>query len=91
MRTHKLGKAAGCKFAVVTDGPWDMARFLHMQCLLSGVMFPKWARKWINIRKAFSNFYGFPRSKLTIMLENMGLTFEGQQHSGTSSLIVTCY
>ncbi len=59
-----------------------MARFLHLQCLMSKVPFPRWARKWINIRKSFSNFYGFRRSKLSVMLENMGLSFEGQQHSG---------
>lgn len=70
------------KFAVVTDGPWDMARFLHMQCCLSNVPFPRWARKWINIRKSFSNFYGFRRSKLNVMLENMGMVFEGHPHSG---------
>lgn len=55
---------------------------MHKQCRISGIPFPRWARKWINIRKAFSNFYGFRRAKLTTMLESMGMTFEGHQHSG---------
>ena len=59
-----------------------MARFLHIQCLISGLPFPNWARKWINIRKAFSNFYGFPRRKLSMMLDTVGMVFEGNQHSG---------
>ena len=59
-----------------------MARFMHKQCRISGIPFPRWARKWVNVRKAFSNFYGFRRAKLTSMLENMGMAFEGHQHSG---------
>ena len=59
-----------------------MARFLHQQCIISQVPYPRWARKWINIRKSFSNFYGFRRSKLATMLENLGMSFQGQQHSG---------
>ena len=55
-----------------------------MQCLISALPFPKWARKWVNIRKAFSNFYGFPRLKLSMMLDSVGMVFEGNEHSGSS-------
>ena len=55
---------------------------MHLQCSTSNIPFPRWAKKWINIRKSYSNYYGFKRVKLSVMLENLGMQFEGQQHSG---------
>jgi inhibitor of KinA sporulation pathway (predicted exonuclease) len=78
--------------------PWDCAKFLRMQCYYNDIEYPRWARKWINIRKEFSNFYstrpcGKIRSYLYVfiirccsgiikMLAHVGLTFEGRHHSG---------
>lgn len=59
-----------------------MSRFMHIQCQLSQVPFPRWAQKWVNLRKWSCNFYKFKRAKLNTMLENLGLTFVGHQHSG---------
>ncbi|KAL5021002.1 hypothetical protein ScPMuIL_000157 [Solemya velum] len=70
------------KFAIITDGPWDVSRFLYPQCCLTQVGFPKWARKWVNIRKSYSNFYHCRPRKLEEMLENLGMQFEGHLHSG---------
>ncbi|PNF42020.1 3'-5' exoribonuclease 1 [Cryptotermes secundus] len=77
---HKLGSKH--KFTVVTDGPWDMGRFLYGQCKISGLPYPKFAKKWINIRKAFSNFYKCRRFSLKMMLEHLELDFEGRPHCG---------
>ena len=41
----------------VTDGPFDVGRFLRLSCEQHGLEVPDWARKWINVRKAFANFY----------------------------------
>ena len=62
--------------------PWDMSRFMKLQCDVSGLAFPRWARQWVNIRKSFSNMYKCRRTNLASMLENLGMTFEGRQHSG---------
>lgn len=62
--------------------PWDMARFLRGQCEISEIPYPKWAKRWINVRKSFSNFYDLTKVKLTTMLEHLGLVFEGHHHSG---------
>lgn len=62
--------------------PWDMCRFMYLQCMTSSIGFPKWARKWINIRKAFCNRYRTKKASVLTMLEGFGLAFEGQQHSG---------
>lgn len=69
-------------FAVVTDGPWDMGRFLFYQCKISKVTYPNWAKTWINIKKPFCNFYNTERMNLQKMLSELGLSFIGQPHSG---------
>lgn len=60
-----------------------MSRFLFKQCEISDIAFPKWARKWINIRKVHANYYavGKPK-KIMLMLDDLGLEFEGSLHSG---------
>ncbi|KAM9845855.1 3'-5' exoribonuclease 1 [Aulostomus maculatus] len=72
------------KYAILTDGAWDMSKFLNIQCRLSQIRYPQFAKKWINIRKSYGNFYKVPRTqtKLSTMLENLGLKYEGRPHSG---------
>ncbi len=43
------------------NSPWDFAKFLRMQCRFSSIPYPRWARKWINIRKEFASFYSVQR------------------------------
>ena len=59
-----------------------MSRFMHIQCTASDLPFPRWALKWVNIRKAYANFYECKRMKLKEMMENQGLPFKGTLHSG---------
>ncbi|XP_036385091.1 3'-5' exoribonuclease 1 isoform X2 [Megalops cyprinoides] len=72
------------KYAVLTDGSWDMSKFLNIQCRVSGIRYPQFAKKWINIRKSYGNFYKVPRTqtKLSSMLEKLGLHYEGRPHCG---------
>jgi len=89
---HKLGTKN--KFAMVTDGPWDMGRFLYGQCILSKIDYPNFGKKWVNLRKCFSTFYKCDRVfrhkikkktfklRLQLMLEKLGMEFEGHPHSG---------
>jgi len=58
-----------------------MSRFLYMQCLSSDIVYPSWAKKWVNIRKVFCNAYGV-RGGVSTMLDVLGLAFEGHPHSG---------
>uniref|UniRef100_UPI00398E653A 3'-5' exoribonuclease 1 isoform X1 n=2 Tax=Pristiophorus japonicus TaxID=55135 RepID=UPI00398E653A len=82
MREKELGTK--CRYAVLTDGSWDMCKFLNVQCHLSSIEYPRFAKKWINIRKSYGNFYKVPRTqtKLTSMLEKLGMKYEGRPHSG---------
>lgn len=34
-----------------------MSKFLNIQCQISRIRYPQFAKKWINIRKAYRNFY----------------------------------
>lgn len=36
---------------------WDMSKFLNIQCQISRIRYPQFAKKWINIRKSYRNFY----------------------------------
>ncbi|KAK3735512.1 hypothetical protein RRG08_007131 [Elysia crispata] len=80
MSSHKLGTQH--KFAILTDGPWDMARFLKTQTEICDIPFPHWARQWINLRKAYTAFYGCGKVNLQHMLQDLGMTFQGRPHSG---------
>lgn len=59
-----------------------MSRFMYLSCQLHCIKLPRWAKRWINVRKSFSNFYDCKRMCLHDMLEASGFTFDGQPHSG---------
>nr|CAB3243447.1 3'-5' exoribonuclease 1-like [Phallusia mammillata] len=80
LHLHGLLIPKTCSY--VTDGSWDFSRFLNIQCCLSEVPYPKWAKKWINLKKVFGNFYGLRRPRILDMLQNIGLEFEGRPHCG---------
>ncbi|XP_078584849.1 3'-5' exoribonuclease 1-like [Branchiostoma floridae x Branchiostoma japonicum] len=76
------------RFAVATDGPWDMCRFLYQQCLYCGIPYPRPFRRWINVKKHFANFYQTRGgTKLQEMLASLGLQFEGKPHSGRDDAV----
>ena len=89
LTSHGLGTDK--TFALVTDGPFDVGRFLRLSCEQHSLSVPLWAEKWINLRKAFSNYYRWsnhtPGSQpklpgLQTMLSRLDLEFQGSPHSG---------
>ncbi|XP_072874037.1 3'-5' exoribonuclease 1 isoform X3 [Chlorocebus sabaeus] len=60
MKLKELGTKY--KYSILTDGSWDMSKFLNIQCQLSRLKYPPFAKKWINIRKSYGNFYKAVRS-----------------------------
>uniref|UniRef100_K7FMS2 3'-5' exoribonuclease 1 n=1 Tax=Pelodiscus sinensis TaxID=13735 RepID=K7FMS2_PELSI len=82
MKQRELGTKYS--YTILTDGSWDMSKFLNIQCRISRIKYPSFAKKWINIRKSYGNFYKVPRNqtKLTIMLEKLGMNYDGRPHSG---------
>lgn len=75
-------------FALVTDGPFDVGRFLRLSCEQSSLRVPAWASRWINLRKIFANFYKTHQANsnrspgLQVMLSKLDLDFLGSPHSG---------
>ena len=59
-----------------------MKRFFSGQCQLSSIPIPKYARKWINLRKLYRNFYKVLNGTLEDMVNNLGMKFEGRPHCG---------
>lgn len=70
------------KFAIASDGPWDFENFLNLQCYQSGIKYPLWARRWVDVRKLFANWFNLRRCGIEKMLHYLGLEFEGKQHCG---------
>ena len=77
------GKQQLKTFTFVTCGDWDLKYMLPDQCATSQIKVPKYFLQWINVKQSFamSNNGMFPRS-LSQMVRDLGLTFEGRQHSG---------
>ena len=68
-----------------------MQKFLNLQCSHSDLPYPYWAKKWIDIRKLFSNWFGVRRCGISKMLNYLNLEFEGQQHCGNLESIYLSY
>ncbi|XP_025016712.1 3'-5' exoribonuclease 1 [Tetranychus urticae] len=69
-------------FAIATDGPWDIAHFLARQCQIHGLEFPIYAKRWINLKRVYSDCYQAHPICLDNMLTTLGIRFEGKRHSG---------
>ena len=52
---HGLGQQK--TYLLITDGPFDMGRFMYLQCQQSKIEFPDYLSFWANLRKVFVNFY----------------------------------
>lgn len=59
-----------------------MQNFLNLQCSHSEIPYPRWAKKWIDVRKLFSNWLGVRRCNIANMLAFYNLKFEGNPHCG---------
>lgn len=67
---------------LILSRPWDMQNFLNLQCSHSKICYPRWAKKWIDVRKLFSNWFGVRRCGINRMLDYCGFQFEGKPHCG---------
>ncbi|KAI3411733.1 hypothetical protein GPALN_001800 [Globodera pallida] len=87
-------KGGNCRrFCYVTDGPWDIAKFMQADCIKWGMPIPHDFRAFLNLRRAFVNFYchvrpgnpnpvRLPNADLGEMLKRLGMQFEGHEHCG---------
>ncbi|XP_065648373.1 3'-5' exoribonuclease 1 isoform X2 [Hydra vulgaris] len=69
-------------FCIATDGPWDLDRFLKNQCKTLNIQIPHYFHRWVNIRKHFYNYYKINQANVELMLQHLGMEFEGRPHRG---------
>ena len=68
---------------LVTDGPWDVEKFLVRECRRKGLPLPRWCLKWLDIRRRFQNAMSLDKwLNIEGMLCTLGMEFDGRQHSG---------
>lgn len=73
------------RFALCTDGPWDLCHFTAAECARKRIAQPAYLRTYVNVRKAFCKAYKLrgPRGmSLKRQLAKLGLRYEGRPHSG---------
>ena len=70
---------------IATDGPWDMVDFMYRFTVLAAghqAIFSPLFYHFIDVKKAFADYFGSRRGKIQAMLDHLGMTFEGRPHSG---------
>jgi len=85
------------RYAFVTDGPWDIAKFFQADCIRYGEKMPHDFRIFINLRRAYVNRYckdkdgitkpEMPQPTIMNMLKGLKLEFEGREHCGLDDAI----
>ncbi len=71
------------KILPVTDGPWDFNKFLVPECKRKNLPIPKWCMQFMDVRWRFKHIFKLDKwLNLAGMLDQLGLVFEGREHSG---------
>ncbi|KAF9169660.1 3'-5' exoribonuclease 1 [Mortierella sp. AD011] len=74
----------GATFRFVTDGPFDIRDFIGKQCIISEISRPSYfAQSYIDVRTLFRDYFELIQwQNLGGMLDFLGESFTGRQHSG---------
>ncbi|KAL3118702.1 hypothetical protein niasHT_000524 [Heterodera trifolii] len=94
---HRVGGSCR-RFCYITDGPWDIGKFLQSDCLRWAMPLPHDFRSFVNLRRAFVNFYcharpgqpkpaRLPSAELSEMLKRLDMQFVGREHCGMDDTI----
>jgi inhibitor of KinA sporulation pathway (predicted exonuclease) len=73
------------RWALATDGPWDLNHFNARECARKGIAPRPHLRQYVNVRKAFARVHNMRSSRgvsLKAQLARLGLAFEGRPHCG---------
>ncbi|XP_063221385.1 ERI1 exoribonuclease 2-like isoform X2 [Bacillus rossius redtenbacheri] len=69
-----------CTFVTWSD--WDFSSCLHNECRRKQISKPEIFNKWIDLRAIYREFYKRSPKGLRGALHEVGLAFEGREHSG---------
>jgi len=70
------------QFTFITCGNWDLGVMLPNECDMKGLKMPSYMKRWINLKKSYSNCFGKWPQSLMSMCEDLGITPDGRWHSG---------
>ncbi|OWF37871.1 ERI1 exoribonuclease 2 [Mizuhopecten yessoensis] len=77
------GRQSSSKAATfVTWSDWDLGVCLFNECRRKQLLKPPQLNSWIDLRATYRKFYNRRPQGLNGALQDLGITFEGRQHSG---------
>ena len=68
--------------AVITWTDWDLKICLENECKRKNLNLPNCFKSWIDLKLIYKKFYNRPPQGLNGALQEMGLVFQGREHSG---------
>ncbi|XP_037787966.1 ERI1 exoribonuclease 2-like [Penaeus monodon] len=73
---------SGKRATFATWSDWDLGVCLQYECQRKNLRKPEFFNQWIDIRAVYKNFYQRRPQGLAGALKDLGIAFEGREHSG---------
>ncbi|NWT18853.1 ERI2 exoribonuclease, partial [Vireo altiloquus] len=77
---NSTSEAKACAFVTWTD--WDLGVCLHYECKRKQLRKPEILNSWIDLKATYRAFYNRKPKGLNGALQDLGIAFEGREHSG---------
>ncbi|KAF6025052.1 ERI2 [Bugula neritina] len=78
--TFNSGDGELCAFATWTN--WDLGICLAEELKRKSIVFPEQMKSWVDLKAVYKKFYSRSPRGLKQSMEEVGLEFEGREHSG---------
>ncbi|NWI75790.1 ERI2 exoribonuclease, partial [Dryoscopus gambensis] len=78
--SNPTSEAKACAFVTWTD--WDLGVCLHYECRRKQLHKPDILNSWIDLKATYRAFYNRKPKGLNGALQDLGIAFEGREHSG---------
>ncbi|NXI33286.1 ERI2 exoribonuclease, partial [Sterrhoptilus dennistouni] len=79
-QSNSTSEAKACAFVTWTD--WDLGVCLHYECKRKQLRKPDILNSWIDLKATYRAFYNRKPKGLNGALQDLGIAFEGREHSG---------
>ncbi|NXQ24492.1 ERI2 exoribonuclease, partial [Alaudala cheleensis] len=79
-QSNSTSEAKECAFVTWTD--WDLGVCLHYECRRKQLRKPDILNSWIDLKATYRAFYNRKPKGLNGALQDLGIAFEGREHSG---------
>ncbi|NXI89016.1 ERI2 exoribonuclease, partial [Rhipidura dahli] len=79
-QSNSTSEVKACAFVTWTD--WDLGVCLHYECKRKQLRKPPILNSWIDLKATYRAFYNRKPKGLNGALQDLGIAFEGREHSG---------